>query len=56
MWRVLMVALLYWIIRLAVEYNQDGGFDSRFAVHQAFVGLAVGLALALFDRGAGSRQ
>ena len=55
-WRVLMIAVLYLVIRLFVEYSQDGGFDRNFVVHQAFIGLAVGLALALFDRGMGNKK
>ena len=54
--RVLFVALLYLLIRLFVEYSQDGGFDRNFVIHQAFIGLAVGLVLALFDRAAGNAK
>ncbi len=54
--RVLFIALLYLLIRLFVEYSQDGGFDRNFVVHQAFIGLAVGLAIALFDRGTGEAK
>lgn len=54
--RVLLIALLYLVIRLFVEYSQDGGFDRNFVVHQAFIGLAVGLVLALFDRGGGNTK
>gem|GEM_PF-6979954 len=50
-YRILLIGGLYLLIRLLVEYGQDGGFDYNFVIHQAFIGLALGIALVVFDRG-----